>query len=84
MSTPKCCEGCDRLSKTGACFHYRSCGKWIKWFREQWHGIRKAAALATPNEVERDRKLLELQMQEEQRYAKKGWSKDDKGTTKDL
>lgn len=84
MTPSEFCKGCKHLNCHGSCFHYHKCRKWTAWFREQWHDIRVAAALATPNEVIRDRKLLAIQEYEEKRHMRKGELKDDQGTTQDL
>ena len=43
--TPKCCENCYRLNENGSCGTYSTCQDWLRWFRGEWDGIRKAAKL---------------------------------------
>lgn len=44
-TTPKCCENCPHLERTGSCNLYRQCGPWRTWFRKEWAMIQKATKL---------------------------------------
>lgn len=39
--TPKCCQECQLHPED--CKRYDTCGRWLRWFRTNWAGIRRDA-----------------------------------------